>query len=239
MPPKPIAASAAATVSSTAASTLVPSTLPDDRVGQGRDRAVPDRAELLQRVEQRGAQRRGDGEQGQHGRQRGHADRAGGRVDQPAAAQAARPDRWSSGARGSRSSAQAGPGPRSGRARGWRRAAARRRTPSRAAAAAYRAVGRSVGIEANAVMVAPPTRPTVAHGQVLRDPAADQRQHGQAEAGGGQRGGQHHLGVVALVGGERGEHAGQRRAAPRRWPRRRSGPGAGACRCRRGPGRPR
>ena len=77
-------------------------------------------------------------------------------------------------------------------------------------------------------MVAPPTTADAGVRQVLRHLPADRGHGGQAEAGRGQRGGQHHLRRVAELGGQRGDRTGERPAGRRRSPRRRSAPGAAA-----------
>ena len=106
------------------------------------------------------------------GGQRGHDHRAGGRVDQPAAAQPARAGSPSSGWRRRPSS---GPARRSGRVPGTAPRSSSAITPSRAAAAAYRAVGWSVGTEAQAVIGGAADQADGGPRQVLRDAPADQR----------------------------------------------------------------
>src|SRR4029450_630629 len=164
LPPKPRAARAAATVSSNAARTLVPSTLPEEGLvsaatgpsqialscWNGSNSAAARAGEMEIRASRVGRigtiTAAGAGSTSQRPRS------PLGRIDVQRGRTQPRSDQY-------RFAATVSPGagvpPR-------RRPAT---TPSRAAAAAYMAVGKLLGTDASAMIVAPPTRPTVAHGR--------------------------------------------------------------------------
>ena len=232
-PLNPVAASAAVAVSSSAVSTWVGLTTSGGGVsssgGGPCQIRVSVRCGSTSAADQRGRDR---GER-QRGRQRRRGQRAGGRVDPPA------PPLRVVRQPPQRAVEQYRPAPdRLGRRRWaarWPRGPARRARRAARRRPRRRPAARPVGMAASALMVAPPTTADAGPGQVLRHLPADRGHGGQAEAGRGQRGGQHHLRRVART---RRPAPPPRRAGPaarRRSPRRRSAPGAAASprsRCR-------